>query len=184
VEEDTPELKLPDDAPPSSDNELTAELGWNSDSPVGLRYLRRIEGTPVSFGLGLGLVTMWGPKLSAIVRLQTSFEKGLFAQVSAGYSLGGEFTQKVTPKGGQPQTAHLLRTPSRTADVMVGWRLPIASNFLEASAGYSFNLQGTVLQQQVVDGHPNQPLMAVDLNDVPFNKAGGIAGAVSYGWLF
>lgn len=179
-----PEPPLPEDGPPASDNELTAGLGWNSDTPVGLRYLRRMEGTVVSFGLGLGLVTLWGPKLSAIIRFQPSFERGFFAQLSAGYTLGGSFTAKVAPAGGKAETVHLVRTPSRTADVMVGWRLPVASNFVEASAGYSFNLQGTVLQEPMVDGHTNRNQVPLDVNSVPFNKAGGIAGAVSYGWLF
>jgi hypothetical protein len=172
------DLKLPDDAPIESDNEVTVELGWNSDAPVGLRYLRRIEDTWISFGIGAGAVTLWGPKLSAIIRFQPSFSSGFFGQVSGGFSQGGSFSQKLTQAGGQQQTAQLVRTPARTVDLLVGWRFPWSGTFFEAAAGYSFNIEGTVLQDSTKTN------VSINWKDIPFPQAGGPAGEVAYGWLF
>jgi hypothetical protein len=175
---DNGDLKLPEDAPIESDNEVTVELGWNSDAPVGLRYLRRIEDTWISFGVGVGGVTLWGPKLSAIIRFQPSFSSGFFGQVSGGFAQGGAFSQKMTQPGGAQETVQLIRTPARTADLLVGWRFPWAGTFFEASAGYSFNLEGTVLQDSTKTN------LVMNWKDIPFPQAGGPAGAVAYGWLF
>jgi hypothetical protein len=173
-----PELQLPEDKPPESENELSVQAGWNSDAPFGLRYLRHIESTDLSFGAGAGAFTLWGPKVSVIVRYQPFFGAGLFAQSSAGFTQGGAFSQRVTTTSGQQATASLLHTPSRTIDLFLGWRYRWAGSFLEAAAGYSFNLEGTVLQD------PTKTQVDFDLKDIQFRQAGGPAGAVAYGWLF
>lgn len=172
-------MRLPDEPPPPPANEISLELGWNSDAPIGVRYLRHIEETWLSFGLGVGALTVYGPKFSGIVRVQPDVTSGVFAQLSAGFTTGDTFTQTITPPGSsQPVNAHFIRTPSRTIDPMIGWRLRWGpGNFVEAAAGYSFNLTGTVLQQ---------PGAAVPVNTtkISFDRAGGGAAAISYGWLF
>ncbi len=173
------DVKLPDDAPPPPANEVSLEIGWNSDAPIGARYLRHVQATWVSFGIGIGALTVYGPKLSAIVRVQPDVTSGIFAQVSAGFTTGDSFTQTLTPPGSsQPVNVHFIRTPSRTIDPMIGWRLRWGQgSFVEAMAGYSFNLAGTVLQQ---GGSP----VPVNTTKISFDRAGGGAAAISYGWLF
>ena len=146
---------------------------------MGVRYLRRITATWVLFGLGVGGFTLWGPKFSAIVRVQPDAASGIFAQLSAGFTTGNTYTQSFPQPSGTSRTAHLIRTPARTIDPMLGWRLRWGRNaFIEAAAGYSFNLAGTVMQ----DTHQTQ--VAINPKQITFDRAGGGAAALSYGWLF
>ena len=66
----------------------------------------------------------------------------------------------------------------RLGDTALGWRFPVLGSFFEASAGYAFNLQGTVLQDTT------QSMIAINPKWITFAQAGGPAAAVAYGWLF
>lgn len=160
------------------DTDVGVEIGWNSPTPQGIRLLRRLDGTDLSFGLGVGFLTFWGPKLSVFLRGSSAFESGFFWQVALAFTRGAEFEQFV-----EGRFVTFERTPGRTLDGNVGYRFRTAGGgYLELLTGWSANITGTILQK----GKPAELAPIDDFTRAQFwiQQPGGFVLGVSYGWLF
>ncbi len=190
-----PALPLPKPVPAASRvhteylNDAGIEVGWNAPAEQGVRYLRRVEGSGWEFGLGAAFGTYWGPKLSLLARHQDDIERGFFEQASIGLMAGASGVKEtVTSTEGKSTAATFKRTPGRTFDFLVGYRVDLRktllelldSAYLDAFVGYSFNLQGTYFQT----GSPLVQLDPSSRGSLSMQTPGGVIVGLSYGWLF
>lgn len=166
-------------------HELAIEIGWNAPAGWGFRYLFRIPKTPVSVGLGAGLLTLWGPKVSVLARWSPKVESGPFLQGSFAMSGGsrGEVDVPVPLEGGgvSMEKASLVFTPGRTLDFVGGWRWAFGNGFLDLFGGYSVKLGGVALQDrtQTMVELDETTRFALDLM-----SPGGISWGATWGWRF
>lgn len=171
--------------PKETMHELAIEIGWNAPAGWGFRYLFRIPKTPVSVGLGAGLLTLWGPKVSVLARWSPKVESGPFFQGSFAMSGGsrGEVDVPVPLEGGgvSMEKASLVFTPGRTLDFVGGWRWAFGNGFLDLFGGYSVKLGGVALQDrtQTMVELDETTRFALDLM-----SPGGISWGATWGWRF
>lgn len=163
-------------------NDLGLDFGWNAPAGWGARYLRRIDGSGISVGVGFAPLTLWGMKLSFLFRHSSRAESGLFEQVSVAFLTGAERYEASVAEGEMARKAILKKTPGRTLDFAVGyrWRL-FSSGYVEAASGWSFNFQGTFLQRT------DEPLVELPdtlRDELELVTPGGVTLSLSAGWRF
>lgn len=161
-------------------NDIGLVIGWNAPSGWGGRYLRRVDDTPIAVGIGLAPLTLWGMKLSLIVRRAAESRFGFFQQVSVGFSTGAESYEAVVRSEDGAQTANLRKTPGRTLDLVLGYRWAVfSSSYAELIAGWSFNFKGTFLQQS----DDELVLLPEETrNELAIQAPGGIVLGLTFGW--
>lgn len=163
-------------------NDVALVVGWNAPSGWGGRYLRRIDDTQISVGIGLAPLTLWGIKLSLVVRRAAERRSGFFQQLSVGFSTGAESYEAVVMDENGAQTAVLRKTPGRTVDLVLGYRWGVFSNsYAELFTGWSFNFQGTFLQRTTDN---LVPLPEQTRSELVIQTPGGVILGLTFGWLF
>lgn len=163
-------------------NDLALVAGWNAPSGWGGRYLRRFPGTSLAAGAGLAPLTLWGIKLSLIVRRAPNFEHGFFQQISVGLSTGSDKEEEVLVDESGARAISLRKTPGRTLDFVVGYRWAVFTrSFAELFTGWSFNFQGTYLQNAEISKVPIPQSLREELD---VRTPGGLVLGLSFGWRF
>lgn len=158
--------------------DLSLETGWNNAVGTGVRCLFVLPGTTWSAGGGLGF-TLWGPKLSLILRRAEQLESGAFFQAALGLTTG--LADVAVPIGGRE--GRFDYTPGRTIDLAYGTRVAFGGGYAEFFLGYSVNLKGTVLQRPNADGELLR-LSEDDKASLLFGAPGGLGAGASWGATF
>lgn len=162
-------------------NDLAVVVGWNAPSGWGGRYLRHVDDTRIAVGVGLAPLTLWGIKLSLIVRRGAGSRSGFFQQLSVGFSTGAENYEAVVLDENGARTASLRKTAGRTVDLVLGYRWEaFSSSYAELFAGWSLNFQGTFLQRT---NETLVPLPEETRDELEIQTPGGIILGLTFGWL-
>lgn len=162
-------------------NDLAVVVGWNAPSGWGGRYLRRIDDTQIAIGAGLAPLTLWGIKLSLIVRRAAESRQGFFQQASIGFSSGAENYEVLVVDENGSRTANFQKTGGRTLDLVLGYRWAVFSrSYAELLGGWSFNFRGTFLQRT---GDGLVPLSEETRNEMEIQTPGGVILGLTFGWL-